>query len=396
MTDPLGQSQVIPYLLGLSRYGYHFTILSFEKKERFRKLEGRIRSLLEPAGIAWEPLWFTSKPPLLSKFYDAMKMRHAALRLQRLHHFDMVHCRSYPSSENGLLLKRRYAVKFLFDMRGFWADEKKDGGSWNQDRFIFRQVYRHYKKKEQQFLREADGIISLTHAGKEEMQHWDSYNPAVPPDVIPCCADMAHFSLRTPEEKTEGRQILGIAPNVPVLGYLGSLGSWYMLNEMLDFFQVFKNRYPDAIFLFITHSPPAMVLGKLSHYGLKEQDIRILPAERDQVPVYAKAADLSVSFIKPVYSKLSSSPTKLGELLAMGIPVVVNKGVGDVEEVVKAVEGGVVINDFKESEYQRAVEDVPRLLALDGGTIRNRAEQFYSLEVGINRYAAVYKKLLEK
>jgi len=395
MTDPLGQSQVIPYLLGLSRYGYRFTILSFEKKERFRKLEGRIRSILEPAGIAWEPLWFTSQPPLLSKFYDAVKMRHAALRLQRRHHFDMVHCRSYPSSENGLLLKRRYGVKFLFDMRGFWADEKKDGGSWNQDRFIFRQVYRHYKKKERQFIREADGIISLTHAGKTEMQRWDSYNPAVPPDVIPCCADMAHFTLRTGDEKQEGRRILGIPPDVPVLGYLGSLGSWYMLNEMLDFFRVFKGQYPDAVFLFITHSSPVMVLDKLARFGLQEQDIRIIPAERDQVPVFAKAADLHVSFIKPVYSKTSSSPTKLGELLAMGIPVIVNDGVGDVGEVVKAVDGGVVIHEFNESEYRHAVDEMPRLLALDAESIRIKAEKFYSLETGITRYAAVYKKILD-
>lgn len=394
MTDPLGQSQVIPYLLGLSRLGYRFTILSFEKKSRYRKLEGKIRSILEPAGITWEPLWFTSKPPLISKFYDALKMRYAARRLQRREHFDMVHCRSYPSAENGLLLKRRHGVKFLFDMRGFWADEKKDGGSWNQDKFIFRRVYRHYKKKERQFIREADGIISLTHAGKTEMERWDSYNPAVPPDVIPCCADMSHFTLRTGEEKNEGRRLLGIAPGVQVLGYLGSLGSWYMLDEMLDFFRVFKSQYPAAVFLFITHSSPSMVLGKLSRYGIQEQDIRIVPAERDEVPVFAKAADLHVSFIKPVYSKLSSSPTKLGELMAMGIPVIVNDGVGDVGEVVKAVDGGVVIHDFNESEYRRAVDEMPRLLALDAGNIRMRAEKFYSLETGITRYAAVYKKIL--
>ena len=35
MTDPLGQSQVLPYLIGLTKEGYQFTILSFEKKERF-------------------------------------------------------------------------------------------------------------------------------------------------------------------------------------------------------------------------------------------------------------------------------------------------------------------------------------------------------------------------
>ena len=35
MTDPLGQSQVIPYLSGLTKFGYGFTILSCDKPEKF-------------------------------------------------------------------------------------------------------------------------------------------------------------------------------------------------------------------------------------------------------------------------------------------------------------------------------------------------------------------------
>ena len=37
MTDPLGQSQVIPYLQGLSKKGYQFYLLSCEKPEAFEK-----------------------------------------------------------------------------------------------------------------------------------------------------------------------------------------------------------------------------------------------------------------------------------------------------------------------------------------------------------------------
>ena len=35
-------------------------------------------------------------------------------------------------------MKREKGAKFFFDMRGFWADEKKDGGTWNQNKFLFR------------------------------------------------------------------------------------------------------------------------------------------------------------------------------------------------------------------------------------------------------------------
>ena len=42
MTDPLGQSQVIPYLQGLTGKGYHFSLVSFEKKNRFKEKGNQI------------------------------------------------------------------------------------------------------------------------------------------------------------------------------------------------------------------------------------------------------------------------------------------------------------------------------------------------------------------
>src|SRR3569833_156360 len=87
-TDPLGQSQILPYLKGLSKYGYHFTVLSFEKKDRFHKEKTAIDRLTEESNIDWAPLTFTSNPPLLSKFYDAVRMKSTAAALQRKKEFD--------------------------------------------------------------------------------------------------------------------------------------------------------------------------------------------------------------------------------------------------------------------------------------------------------------------
>src|SRR6185503_898214 len=346
MTDPLGQSQVLPYLLGLSKYGYRFTILSFEKKDRFSRLKDEIEKICAESGIEWVPLSFTKNPPKLAKLYDALRMRSKALSLHRKHKFDMVHCRSYPSADVGLLLKRKKGIKFFFDMRGFWADEKKDGGSWNQNSFLFRQVYKYYKKKEAQFIREADHIISLTEAGKKEMMNWSSYSSEIPISVIPCCADMNHFSLTTSEDKLKGRQVLGLPENNLIISYLGSVGTWYMLEEMLELFSVIKKAYPGAKFLFITHSSPDLIYSKLDKYKLAKDDIHLVEASRQEVPVFTKASDIKISFIRAVYSKLSSSPTKLGEVLSMGIPGIVNNGVGDVGPIVMKSEGGIVINEF--------------------------------------------------
>ena len=138
LTDPLGQSQILPYLEGLSLNGYQFTILSFEKKNRFKEGKDFIEKRCADSGISWVPLIFTVNPPLLSKFYDAFRMRNKAVALHKQKGFDLVHCRSYIAADVGLYLKQKFGVKFFFDMRGFWADEKKDGGSWNMDHPVFK------------------------------------------------------------------------------------------------------------------------------------------------------------------------------------------------------------------------------------------------------------------
>ncbi len=391
MTDPLGQSQVLPYLCGLAREGYQFTILSFEKQDRYEKGKQTILDITRAAGIRWVPLSFTTRPPVIAKFYDAIRMRRMAFRLYREHRFDMVHCRSYIAADLGLKLKRKTGTKFFFDMRGFWADEKKEAGTWNQDRIIFRQVYQYYKKKEGQFIQEADHIISLTEAGRIEMTKWPAYNPSVPLSVIPCCADMDHFTLTDTSAKTAGRHLLGLPEDALVISYLGSVGSWYMLDEMLELFALIKTKYSTARFLFITHSPAQLILSKLKQYGLNTGDVLITEAGRKEVPVYTKASDISLSFIKPVYSKLSSSPTKLGELLSMGIPVIVNKGVGDVESIVRQSGGGFVLQDFTNQQYQSALDALPALLKKSPAQIRENIRAIYSLDEGIKLYSKAYQ-----
>ncbi len=394
MTDPLGQSQVIPYLLGLSKEGYSFTILSFEKKEKYAALRETIESILAPAEIKWVPLRFSTRPPLLAKFYDAMRMRTRAIRLQRQFNYDMVHCRSYLAADIGLLLKKKFGIKFFFDMRGFWADEKKDGGAWKQNSPFFRRVYKYFKNKESAYLQNADYIISLTEAGKKEMMNWSSYNRSVPVQVIPCCADMQLFSLTNARQKETGRELLGLPREGLVISYLGSVGAWYMLDEMLEFFAAVKREYNSAVFLFITHADPAIILSKLGKYKLAESDVKIVKAGRSEVPVYTKASDITLSFIKPVYSKISSSPTKIGEVLSMGIPVIANTGVGDMEEIIDKTGAGIIISSFGMADYAKAVAAIPELLAKSPEAIRNKAGLIYSLDIGVEAYKKCYQEVL--
>jgi glycosyltransferase involved in cell wall biosynthesis len=395
MTDPLGQSQVIPYLVALTKHGYSFTILSCEKADRFKTNEAEIRQLLAQHNIRWEPIPFTTSPPVISKIRDRRLLRKTAIRLQEQYHFAITHCRSYVAAEVGLMMKKKYGTKLLFDMRGLWADEKVDAGSWPQTNPLFRYLYRLYKKKEKAFMENADHIVSLTSNAKHEIHTWKHIvNNPVPITVIPCCVDLDLFNPEALDTTTleNYRQQLGLHADDFVVSYLGSFGSWYMMEEMLDLFKVLLQKVPQAKFLFITPQAKADILGAVAAKGIPADHVYITEAKRKQVPYFLALSRYSVFFIRATYSKKSSSPTKQGEIMAMGIPLICNSGVGDTDWVVEEYHSGVVLRGFEEAQYQKGIEDLLQG-NFNAADIRRGADSYFSLKQGAARYLSIYQSL---
>jgi glycosyltransferase involved in cell wall biosynthesis len=393
LTDPLGRSQVLPYLTGLSRLGHRITILSCEKPDREAKDGDRIRAICGEAGIVWNPIRYHKKPPVLSSAYDGAVLRRTAERLHRRDRFGIVHCRSYIPGIAGLNLKRKAGVRFLFDMRGFWPDEKVEGNSWPQTNAVFRSVYRYFKRWEARLLEGADHIISLTYEGRDQLltRPQLAHDPAEI-TVIPCCVDFGHFPLVSPADRAGGRAVLDIPKEAKVVAYLGSLGSWYMLDEMLDFFRVYLKRHHEAHLLFVTHDAPEPIRSAAVARGIPGDRVLIRTASREEVPKLMAAADLGLFFIKPVFSKKASSPTKMGEMLALGLPLITNAGVGDVARIVEETGCGVAIDRFDEAAYQEAIRRIETMTVIPEEQ-RQRALPWFDVQLGIARYHAVYLAL---
>ena len=327
LTDPLGQSQILPYLLGLEKHGIEFVIFSFEKPQAFEESKHHIEKLIEGKRIRWNPLTYHKNPPVLSTIADIFLLWKAVNKAHDQMPFDLLHCRSYITAMVGQRMKRKNGTKFIFDMRGFWADERVEGGIWNLKNPLFKIIYHFFKKKEKQFLTEADHVVSLTENAKQEILSWGLR--VAPITVIPTCVDLELFDPKNivKEDQQKLQAQLGLTENDFVLLYLGSWGTWYMTNEMLDFFSELKREKPNAKFLIVSGDQI-----DLKDYPFKS-DVIITRAHRQQVPLYISLANASVFFIKPSYSKKASSATKLGELLAMNVPVVTNGGWGDVERM---------------------------------------------------------------
>jgi glycosyltransferase involved in cell wall biosynthesis len=376
LTDPLGQSQILPYLIGLSQKGYNITIISFEKPGRFEADRKFIADICANNRLNWIPLQYHKKPPIISTLWDLRAMKNTAVALHRDRKFRIVHCRSYLSAMIGLDLKRKFSVRFIFDMRGFWADERVEGGLWNLNNPLYRSIYNYFKKMEKKFLFESDSIVSLTHSARKHLEA--TANIANKITVIPCSVDLQLFdpSVIETEHKSKLRRELGIQPDDFVLTYLGSLGTWYMHAEMMDFFKHLKKLKPTAKFLILTPDIKSVAVA---------DDVIARAVPRNEVPLYTSISNAAIFFIKPSFSKKASSATKMGEVMALGLPIVTNEGWGDID-FFTGVNDAIVL--WNEKAAGKIIGN------FDSQKIRACARKYLSLEKAIDAYAKIYQELL--
>jgi len=200
LTDPLGQSQILPYLLGLEKLGWEFCVVSFEKPAAFKRLKGQVEESIAATKIHWVPLIYSKKPPVISTVFDLWRMKRKARQLD-LNQFSVIHCRSYLAMLVGVQLKQHQ--RLIFDMRGFWADERVEGRLWPQNSWIYRLIYRYFRRKEKDFLQRADSIVSLTNEGLQALQErYDASFDQRKTTVIPCCVDTLRFNTLVPSVST--------------------------------------------------------------------------------------------------------------------------------------------------------------------------------------------------
>ncbi len=83
----------------------------------------------------------------------------------------------------------------------------------------------------------------------------------------------------------------------------------------------------------------------------------------------------------------------MGEMLSLGLPIVTNAGVGDVEALVEDMGCGVAISDFGDESFGDAIDALQSL----GGSREERRRKsldWFDLSLGIDRYDAAYRSLL--
>ncbi|HEX5412409.1 MAG TPA: glycosyltransferase [Terriglobia bacterium] len=385
LMEPLGQSQVLPYLRGLAG-GFSITVMSFEKAQDWADRERReaLVEQLDRNGIGWIPLRYHKRPSVPATAFD---VAHGILRggwfaLRRSPR--IVHVRGYVPGVIGLALKRVTGMRLLFDMRGFWPDEKVDGGAWRRG----SGVYRAAKWFEKRLLERADVVVSLTQAGVNAMREFPYLRGRdLRFEVIPTCTDLELFRPAIGGKASERRGF--------VLGYVGSVGTFYLFDKVLECFKELLRARPEARLMVLNRGDHDYIRARIRACDVPMDKVDLHSAEYREVPGFIRRMDAAAFFIKPVFSKKSSAPTRLGELLGCGVPCLVNAGVGDMDSVVSQARAGVVMREFSPEARGAAVRELLALL-MDGETgmrCVEAARQHFSLERGVEAYRKIYVEI---
>ena len=232
LTDSLGQAQILPYLIGLSKKGHKIQILSCEKPENFKKNHIIVSQKCEEANIGWNYIDYNNSIPVISSFLTVPKLKSKALKIAKEFKTQVVHCRSIIPAMVGQVLQQKLSIKFIFDIRGFWADERVDGKIWNLKNPVYGFLYNYFKSKEKYLFKQADCIVTLTENAKSYIQkEFVTKNSFL---VVPCCVDFEHFDYHKikNEKVNELRATIGMPEGNYVLTYVRSIGTRYMLLEM--------------------------------------------------------------------------------------------------------------------------------------------------------------------
>lgn len=383
MLEPLGQSQVLAYQERLAP-GAQLHLLSFEKPDDWANAEVRqsVEQRIKSSGIQWHPRRYHKRPSAVATAFDILVGIASGLWLVLRHRIGVVHARSYVSAVMALALKKLTGVRFLFDMRGFWADERVDGGLWPRE----GRMYRVAKWFERHFLLNADHVISLTYAAVREMEKFPYLAGRMPPvTVIPTCADLSRFKPLA--VKREGF----------VLGYVGSAGTWYEFDAAVACFAELRRQKPDARFLIINRNEHEYIRERLLAGGVPLDAVELRPASHAEVPRQMARMHAGIFFYKPSRSRSACAPTKLGEFLGCGTPCLANSGVGDMAEILEGEQVGIALNDFTPDSLRQGLSRLLKLVETDGiqGRCVAAAHKHFSLTEGVARYAQVYARLTE-
>lgn len=377
LLQPLGRSQILAYLKGLSDE-YDINVLSFEKDISDSESIDKLNKECNKSQISWTYLKYHKKPRALATFLDMIYMAKFIVNNSNSGE-TILHCRSYITSIVAFFLSYFINFKFIFDMRALWVDELV-----SSDRLKYNGLmYRILKFLEKRILRRANHVVSLTSAAVEHLLNEEKSLNREKFTVITTCVDLERFKPADNKEKSKK------------IGVMGTITSgWFRQDILFKFLAAVKAIDPSIEVSLVSRDCPLKIAGFANAYGLSDYSLK--SATPDDVAEAISEFTVAAMFFAPEIGKLGSAPTRLGELLACGIPVVSNSGVGDMAELITKYDVGLLLESEDDIGIVHLAEKTIKTFFENSSFSTNcqfAAVDYFSLAHGVTSYRNIYKNL---
>lgn len=380
--EPLGQSQVLNYLIQLSS-SFSIELLTFEKQSDINNQISfnRISKICKDNNIEWSYTVF-SRSKIFSKF-NALKYIFFVAFLILRKPIKLIHCRSYFPTLAAYFISLFSSVSYIYDMRGYWIEEKIDVGKINKSGIIAK-FFNFFDSK---MIKNAAHIVTLSEVSQLHLS--SKFNiDSTKISTIYTCTDLVKFKLRP----------LNLTKKI-VFGYVGTTVGWYLFDDTLNFIKLLLDSNTSFYFKLVTLDNHDLIIKRLKSKEIDLNRVILKKSEFNNIHLEYMDIDYAVFFIKESYSKTASMPTKFGEFLASGIPCIINRNIGDTHKLVgKYPFCGQVVNALDKEAYLDVIDN-SNFIALSQKSMnecREIAYKYFSLDKGSKSYLTLYNRILFK
>lgn len=378
LLDPLGQSQVLPYLDSLMLAGHSFAVISYEKEQRSPEEMLTLARRLNEAGVEWVRLPFRTGT---FQFVKRIALGiHALRKVGSRIRPDIVHLRGFmPAVIFKLSLLR---VPHLYDFRGFAVEEWADIGKIRPSS-LPHQVLR---KMDRNAVETACGLVVLEKSAESLLRK--TYRvPDVPLKVIRTCTDVSLYQPRKDSDALSPRDSIAFV-------HLGGARRPYRPDLALRLVAQLLNAGIDCRIDFLNERDHAEIISVATTLGFPQDRMTILKLNQKEVPRALEGYDCGLVFLDSSPWRRVCSPTKIGEYFAAGLPVVSTEGI-DVLEEFSANTSCVEIIEQEELLGGIGVETIARITSFVrrpgvGIACQDLARRECSLDMAGRLYAELY------
>jgi hypothetical protein len=362
ISGPISQSQIIPLLIKYSE-NYKVYLVSFEKNKKIL-LNNVIKKNITHIIFKFQKNFFLKAAYF---FFYQILLIFIVFKFK----INIVHTRSYIPTLLILLSRFFKRLNIIFDIRGFWFDEKYEAKKINLI------IYKILKIVEIILFKTANKVITLSKISKKIIiTNFNIKDCKI--NIIPTFTSFKKF--KNNKKKTPCNKI--------IFGYIGNVGMNYEFEKVINFFEKFNKINSEWKLIVanneITEIPLINSLSFKNKIELKKINFT------DMNNFYSKI-DVGIYFLKKVFSKKSSCPTKLGELIATNTPFITNSGIGDINKIFLNLKVNEFlidkINELKLAKINKKILRIKNRNLIYNS--RSELKNFFCQNINLNKYLSI-------